>query len=399
MNEIWNDRTKQYQKMIMKYLRYVLNDHLILALLFFIGGIGLAYSNWLKEIQPNIWYVKPLILVGGILLTLVGKPILLLKSPDKVFLMPKEKDMQQYLRKSVRRSLISTILPVLIGDIVLFPLLALEFHNLPLTIAMALMIILGSLANVLRKSKKLYFDVAASEMWIHGLTMLVLLMIGIWFNPLIGLFLMLVNLLLRVFQLNQTFKTKRFNWNLAIDVEADRMNQLYHFFSLFTNVKNVKADVKRRKYADGLVRFLSGKQTLFTFLYPRIMVRSGNKGSLMLRLLVLGMIIEGYSQQIPLKVIVGALTTYLIVIQMVDIYRPVHENTFIKIYPVSPGEAEKDLLSVMKRIILISAIFLTFTGLITNLTFNYLLASVITQGVIAVILLKWFIPRYLKKLN
>ena len=42
MNELWNSRTKQYQKMIMRYLKYVLNDHLILALLFFGGGIGLA---------------------------------------------------------------------------------------------------------------------------------------------------------------------------------------------------------------------------------------------------------------------------------------------------------------------------------------------------------------------
>lgn len=53
MNELWNSRTKQYQKMIMRYLKYVLNDHLVLALLFFGGGIGLAYSNWLKEIHPG----------------------------------------------------------------------------------------------------------------------------------------------------------------------------------------------------------------------------------------------------------------------------------------------------------------------------------------------------------
>ena len=84
---------------------------------------------------------------------------------------------------------------------------------------------------------------------------------------------------------------------------------------------------------------------------------------------------------------------------MVDIYRPVHENVFIKIYPVSPDAAEKDLLSVMKRIILISAIFLTLIGLISNLSWNFLVASVVTQGIVAVILLKWFIPRYIKKLN
>lgn len=399
MNELWNSRTKQYQKMIMRYLKYVLNDHLVLALLFFGGGIGLAYSNWLKEIHPGTWYIKPLVLIGGVLLTLLGNPVLLLKLPDKVFLVPKEKDIHQYLGKSVKRSLISVVLPTLIGNIILFPLLALEYHHVEAAVAITVSIFLGSMANVLRKYQTLYFDTSLSKMWFHLLVMLIAVGLGVWISPMGGLILMAINLIFRVVLLNQVFKTKRFNWNHAIDLENSRMQHLYHFFSLFTNVKQVGAEVKRRRYADGLVHILSGKPTLFTYLYPRIMIRSGNQGSLMLRLLLLGMVIEGYSQQIPLKVIVGGLTIYLMVIQMVDIYRPVHENVFIKIYPVSPDAAEKDLLSVMKRIILISAIFLTLIGLISNLSWNFLVASVVTQGIVAVILLKWFIPRYIKKLN
>ncbi|MBF7137505.1 ABC transporter permease [Pediococcus pentosaceus] len=399
MNELWNSRTKQYQKMVMRYLKYVLNDHLILALLFFGGGIGLAYSNWLKEIHPGTWYIKPLVLIGGVLLTLLGNPVLLLKLPDKVFLVPKEKDIHQYLGKSVKRSLISVVLPTLIGNIILFPLLALEYHHVEVAVAITATIFLGGMANVLRKYQTLYFDTSLSKMWFHLLVMLIAVGLGTWISPMGGLILMAINLIFRVVLLNQVFKTKRFNWNYAIDLENSRMQRLYHFFSLFTNVKQVGAEVKRRKYADGLVHILSGKPTLFTYLYPRIMIRSGNQGSLMLRLLLLGMVIEDYSQQIPLKVIVGGLTIYLMVIQMVDIYRPVHENVFIKIYPVSPDAAEKDLLSVMKRIILISAIFLTLIGLISNLSWNFLVASVVTQGIVAVILLKWFIPRYIKKLN
>lgn len=399
MNELWNSRTKQYQKMIMRYLKYVLNDHLVLALLFFGGGIGLAYSNWLKEIHPGTWYIKPLVLIGGVLLTLLGNPVLLLKLPDKVFLVPKEKDIHQYLGKSVKRSLISVVLPTLIGNIILFPLLALEYHHVEAAVAITVTIFLGSMANVLRKYQTLYFDTSLSQMWFHLVVMLIAVGLGVWISPMGGLILMAINLIFRVVLLNQVFKTKRFNWNHAIDLENSRMQCLYHFFSLFTNVKQVGAEVKRRRYADGLVHILSGKPTLFTYLYPRIMIRSGNQGGLMLRLLLLGMVIEGYSQQIPLKVIVGGLTIYLMVIQMVDIYRPVHENVFIKIYPVSPDAAEKDLLSVMKRIILISAIFLTLIGLISNLSWNFLVASVVTQGIVAVILLKWFIPRYIKKLN
>lgn len=397
MNEIWNDRSKKYQKMILKYLRYVLNDHLVLALLFFVGGLGLAYSNWLKTLEPGLWYLKPLLFLVLGMLTMVGQPILLLEEPDKIFLMAQEKNIQIYLKRSIRRSLFSAMLPLLVGSVLIFPLLALEFHNLLVVGILIFSTLIGLFTNILTDYQMLFYGKKLKL--IKQVLVIALIGIGVAFSPILGVIGLIGIFIFNLSLLGKIFKQGSFYWNKAIKVESNRMNRLYHFFSLFTTVKNIQPRVKRRKYADGIINFLSRKDTTFTYLYSRIIIRSGSQGNLMLRLLLLGALIEGFSNEILLKVLIGAVTTYLIVIQMVDVYRPVHENIFVRIYPINIENQEKDLLSVMKRIILISAIFLTAIGLISNHSLEFILGSVMAQLAIAIVLLKWFVPRYIKKLK
>ena len=74
-----------------KYLRYILNDHFVLVCMFLLGGLGLYYSQLLKELPRDFVWGRPLILLGWLLLIQVGKLATLTEEPDKVFLLPKEK--------------------------------------------------------------------------------------------------------------------------------------------------------------------------------------------------------------------------------------------------------------------------------------------------------------------
>lgn len=58
MNNFFKHRLGLHFKEMTRYLKYVFNDFFVIALMFFIGALGLVYSNFLKEV------------VGG---TLVGK--------------------------------------------------------------------------------------------------------------------------------------------------------------------------------------------------------------------------------------------------------------------------------------------------------------------------------------
>ncbi len=52
MSSFFQKRLARHQKKMMKYMRYVLNDHFVLVCLFLIGGVGLYYSSWLKTLHP-----------------------------------------------------------------------------------------------------------------------------------------------------------------------------------------------------------------------------------------------------------------------------------------------------------------------------------------------------------
>ena len=100
MLDLWKMRQKTHQKQMFKYLRYVLNDHFILALLFILGGLALSYSNYLKALSPQaeIWYAKPLVLLILVISLQVGRLATLLKPADIVFISPRQAEMGQYLQ-------------------------------------------------------------------------------------------------------------------------------------------------------------------------------------------------------------------------------------------------------------------------------------------------------------
>lgn len=106
-----------------KYLRYILNDHFVLVCMFLLGGLGLYYSQLLKELPRDFVWGRPLILLGWLLLIQVGKLATLTEEPDKVFLLPKEKQFAAYLKRALRYSLILPIVVSFLGSGLLMPLI------------------------------------------------------------------------------------------------------------------------------------------------------------------------------------------------------------------------------------------------------------------------------------
>ena len=53
MEELFQRRLQLHQKQMMRYLRYVFNDHFVLACTFLLGGIGLYYSDLVKKLPEG----------------------------------------------------------------------------------------------------------------------------------------------------------------------------------------------------------------------------------------------------------------------------------------------------------------------------------------------------------
>ena len=88
MSSFFQKRLARHQKKMMKYMRYVLNDHFVLVCLFLIGGVGLYYSNWLKTLQPPFAIGGLIISVFWMLCLFVGKMATFAEAADIVFLLP-----------------------------------------------------------------------------------------------------------------------------------------------------------------------------------------------------------------------------------------------------------------------------------------------------------------------
>ena len=73
MGEFFSQRLSRHFKKMSKYLRYILNDHFVLVCMFLLGGLGLYYSQLLKELPRDFVWGRPLILLGWLLLIQVGK--------------------------------------------------------------------------------------------------------------------------------------------------------------------------------------------------------------------------------------------------------------------------------------------------------------------------------------
>ena len=58
--QLWGSRFKNYQKKVMKYAKYMMNDHFMIVVFFLLGFLLFQYSTWLKTIRILEW---PLILL------------------------------------------------------------------------------------------------------------------------------------------------------------------------------------------------------------------------------------------------------------------------------------------------------------------------------------------------
>ncbi len=127
MGEFFSQRLSRHFKKMSKYLRYILNDHFVLVCMFLLGGLGLYYSQLLKELPRDFVWGRPLILLGWLLLIQVGKLATLTEEPDKVFLLPKEKQFAAYLKRALRYSL---LLPIVVSFLGSWPIDAVDCsHN------------------------------------------------------------------------------------------------------------------------------------------------------------------------------------------------------------------------------------------------------------------------------
>lgn len=358
MNNLWKKRLNLYLKRMIKYYRYVFNDHFVIALLFLLGGISYTYSNFIKSLNMDLSYpwAKPVVIIALLVMLQFGKVGTLIDEPDKVFLLPQEKGMREYLMKAQKRAWVSNSVIQIVVWIVLLPFI---YYGVHLNLVESIILLLSQVA--LKVAQVNLFFIRAFEakyqagkysLILNYVVPLIVYMLGLYASIYFALGIT-VGLIL---YLKSLPKNKIIQWNYLIDVEKLRLMRKYSFFNLFTDVPQVKKKAKRRKYLDWLIPKF---KNVYGYLFIRAIIRNGEYSGLYVRLTVIEFIVLLFIPKFWLSLVIGMLFIYLIGFQMLPLYKYFDDNVFVHLYPLETNSKGKEFKSILLALLIINAFLAT----------------------------------------
>ena len=345
MKDLFLKRKQAFRKECLGYLRYVLNDHFVLFLLVLIGFLAYQYSQLLEHFPENHW---PILLFLGIVSALLmawGGIATYMEGPDKLFLLVSEEEVKSYLKGQTMRSLVFWLFVQTLFLLLFAPLFLAMGYGLPVFLIYVLLLGTGKYLLFRQKASKFFTET--------------------------GL-----------------------DWDFVITQESKRKQVLLRFFALFTQVKGVSNSVKRRAYLDFILKTVQkapGK--IWQNLYLRSYLRNGDLFALSLRLLFLSLLAEIFIEQSWIATAVVVLFNYLLLFQLLALYRAFDYQYLTQLFPLEKGEKEKGLQAVIRGLTGFVLLVQLIVGLIT-LQEKLALLALLGAGLVLLVL---YLPYQVKR--
>ncbi|MGG5369826.1 ABC transporter permease [Enterococcus sp. AZ196] len=401
MHDFFLLRRQRHQKKMMKYMRYVLNDHFVLVCLFLVGGLAFYYSNLLKQLPPDFPWSLPIVGVIWWFALPFGKLATLVEPADMAFLLPKEKEMGDYLSRGLRHSLAFPFVVELLICGALLPLVVLAKQISFTNFFFYLIMLWGLKFSHLRLQRLACYQKTQEQtqrllvLWfiVSGAILFVSLYSTAWIGT-------VLSLVATFAFISLTQERKRLlDWSKMIDRENARLHRIYQFINLFTDVPEVEAKVRRRKYLDGLLAKISFKQeNTYLYLFARGALRGAEFGGLFFRLLIVGGVLLFSLNDFRFVTGVSLLFVYLIGFQMIPLYNQFDYISSTQLYPVPTKYKRAALQRLMVILLFAAAIIFTLCSLVHLSIVESMLLLVLL--LIEIGLFAWFyLPARIKKME
>ncbi|QIL49764.1 ABC transporter permease [Vagococcus hydrophili] len=366
--------------------------------------MGLYYSEFVKSLTPDFFIARPFVLIIWSLCLLVGKLATLLKEPDMIFLLPKERQMTTYLKTAFKSSILIPFSVLLLVVGITMPLLVatsnIGFSDFYLLL---LNVWLLKLAHLLIQLQNIYLNTEKKtkiEGMLLSLGTLGSIAVNLYIAPWMGLIISILVLAVVYLETGKVIKVNPLNWEKAITLERKRLKKIYSFINLFTDVPGLQSDIKRRAYLDGVLNKIKKEQgQTYNYLYARVFLRGTEYSGLVLRLTIIGGLALFFSDQMILDGIISALFVYLIGFQLLPIYSEFDYMLMTQLYPVKNEEKMK---AVEKLLIKILMSVITIFSVIVMIRLQDKVGGAIIVGILlleGIVFTKLYAPKRLKKLD
>lgn len=404
MSGFFGIRLARHLKKMMKYMRYVFNDHFILVCVFLLGGLGFYYSQVLKTLPVNFVWGRPIVVVLWLSLLKIGRIVTLAEEADKVFILPKEPEMDAYLNRGIRYSIWLPLVVLFLISGMSMPLVVVS-TGWAFSTFIYFIVMLGILKiSHLRLQKYELYQISSSEryQWFGFWVVTSLLAIGLslYILPWVGLLVAIAQVVLFYIVLKKKEQAVSLNWEIMVQKEKNRMYRIYQFIHLFTDVPEISSSVKRRKVLDPLLsKIKKTSQNTYLYLYARSFLRGSEYSGLFIRLVLVGGIILFFLKDFWISMSVSVLFVYLIGFQLIPIYAQFDYMVMTRLYPVSDGQKKQAVSKLMTVLLFVAAMLFSIFVLIALPDFKEGLLVVGALVVEVILFTKFYVPYRLKKME
>lgn len=374
--ELFKKRFSNHMRETSRYLKYIFNGHIAVAMLFLISALAFYYQQFLAQLPENFPSAMIIGIAFGFIVTY--SPVrTFLQEPDLVFLMPAEKKMGKYFRNSLVYSFFVQLYQVVLIAAVLGPLYFNTFEERAgkfylLTI---LLLVIFKGWNILISW---WTSFARDNQYrkIHGFVRLL-------FNIMIFYFIVELNityavagtaLFLGLFFLSYTKAKEQdgIHWQLLVNQDLKSRQSFYKLANMFTDVPHIKSPVKSRAWLVVLLKKIPFKQeNTYSYLYRLSFARSGDYLGMYLRLLVLGGLAIYFVPNFWVKLGMLVLFLYLSSFQLVTLYDHYRTIVWIDLYPVEERIRQSSLIKFLLQLSIFKTVIFAVLFLLSS---NYLAA-------------------------
>lgn len=351
---LWKDRFNHYLKETGKYLKYIFNGHLVFVMIFLIGGAGYYYSEWVKTLTPD--FPAPIIMAIILGLAVTISPLTtFFREPDIVFLLPIERGLGDYVKKSYVFSLVIQMYVLLIIQAVLTPMYSRVMGDEALSFLSLLIVLLVLKGINLASRWFVLYDREPYAPFVDTLVRFALNAVLVYLivqgaNLLLTLFVFALLAGLCLYYLKAS-RNAVLQWERLIELENGRMAAFYRIANLFTDVPKLREKITERRWLLGIVRLLSGRtNNPFSYLYARTFVRANDYFGLYIRLSVIAFLVVAFADLGWGSIFVSLLFLYMTGLQLLPIWHHHDQKMTIALYPYKPAYRRKavmDLLTIL----------------------------------------------------
>lgn len=364
---LFNRRYKAIRKEKSYYNKFIFNGHFTVFLLILLGAFIFGYGEWLQHIPSKIDYA----FFASIVVALVSLfPIrTLLKDADKIFLLPFEKHMKDYMKVSLIYSYSSRIFLQVKLLVILFPLFyKLNNNQFTFYIEFAISAIILPYLGLLVKWQWLKLKRSG---WTINLMLFVLFAVTFYLilrfhNYFAIIFIFIVGILL--FILKMYSKKQLYPWERMIAIEQQKHTNYYKFVNMFTDVKHLRESAVRRSYLDFILPTPKGKKfnenRMYLFLFVRSFVRGRDAFSIILRLVMIALVLMIWLSNPFVSLIIGSLFMYITLLQMAQFYTQQAYGLWPQVWPVSDTKVIKGYEQFLYRLMIVVGIIFTIVFVI-----------------------------------